>query len=101
MRAPDIERHTAALQVPPFKQTLLDTLPYIDILFGNETEAATFAETEGWETRDVQEIAQKVRWRLQDHQHAVKPSGCLHRMQILLAVVCHIMLSMHMVIRRC
>jgi adenosine kinase len=47
--------------VPPFKQTLLDTLPCIDILFGNETEAATFAETEGWETRDVQEIAQKVR----------------------------------------
>jgi len=46
--------------VPPFKQTLLDTLPYVDILFGNETEAATFAETEGWETRDVQEIALKV-----------------------------------------
>jgi len=46
--------------VPPFKATLLSALPYVDFLFGNETEAATFAETEGWETKDVAEIAKKV-----------------------------------------
>ena len=46
--------------MPPFKATLLAALPYVDFLFGNETEAATFAETEGWETKDVAEIAKKV-----------------------------------------
>lgn len=35
-------------------------LPYMDFLFGNETEAQTFAESEGWETRDVSEIALKI-----------------------------------------
>lgn len=59
--------HKSVEQVPPFKQCLLDTLPYVDILFGNETEAATFAETEGWETRNVKEIAQKVRTRSTMH----------------------------------
>lgn len=49
-----------ALQVPPFKQVLTETLPYVDFLFGNETEATTFAETEGWETKDISEIALKV-----------------------------------------
>ena len=49
------------MQVPPFKKVLMDTMPYIDYLFGNETEAATFAETEGWETRDLSEIALKMR----------------------------------------
>ena len=48
------------LQVPPFKKTLMDTMPYIDFLFGNETEARTFAESEGWTTTDVAEIALKV-----------------------------------------
>ncbi|QDZ20089.1 adenosine kinase [Chloropicon primus] len=48
------------MQVPPFKACLMNAMPYIDILFGNETEAATFAETEGWETRDVAEIALKI-----------------------------------------
>jgi adenosine kinase len=48
------------MQVPPFKATLMNAMPYIDILFGNETEAATFAETEGWETRDVAEIAMRI-----------------------------------------
>ena len=48
------------LQVPPFKKTLMSALPYVDFLFGNEHEAATFAESEGWETRDIAEIALKV-----------------------------------------
>lgn len=46
--------------MPPFKQVLTETLPYVDFLFGNETEAATFAETEGWDTKNVSEIALKV-----------------------------------------
>ena len=47
--------------MPPFKKVLADALPYVDYLFGNETEAAAFAESEGWETKDAGEIALKVR----------------------------------------
>lgn len=36
-------------------------MPYVDFLFGNETEARAFAESEGWEMQDVAEIALKVR----------------------------------------
>jgi len=49
------------LQVPPFKKTLMDALPYVDFLFGNENEAATFAESESWDTSDIPEIALRVR----------------------------------------
>jgi sugar/nucleoside kinase (ribokinase family) len=48
------------LQVPPFKKTLMDALPYVDFLFGNENEAATFAESENWGTSDIPEIALRV-----------------------------------------
>jgi adenosine kinase len=48
------------MQVPPFKAALTQAMPYVDFLFGNETEAVTFAESEGWETRDVEEIAKKA-----------------------------------------
>jgi len=48
------------MQVPPFKACLLKTMPYIDILFGNETEALTFAETEGWSEKDIPSIAIKL-----------------------------------------
>jgi hypothetical protein len=48
------------MQVPPFKKVLLDTMPYIDILFGNEHEAAAFAEAEALGTTDLSEIALKV-----------------------------------------
>merc|ERR1712166_654902 len=37
------------MQVPPFKSFILKSLPNVDYLFCNETEAATFAETEGWD----------------------------------------------------
>ena len=47
-------------QVPPFKKTLLDAMPYIDFLFGNETEARAFADSEDWGTQDIPEIALKV-----------------------------------------
>ena len=46
--------------MPPFKKTLLDAMPYIDFLFGNETEARAFADSEEWDTQDVPEIALKV-----------------------------------------
>merc|ERR1719453_1047299 len=48
------------MQVPPFKKCLMDTLPYVDYLFGNETEAVTFAESESWPERSIPEIAKKI-----------------------------------------
>merc|ERR1712125_264522 len=48
------------MQVPPFKSCFVETMPYIDFLFGNETEARTWAETEGWETDDVKFIATRL-----------------------------------------
>ncbi|KAI5606744.1 adenosine kinase b, partial [Silurus asotus] len=44
-----------------FKQPLMSVMPYVDILFGNETEAATFAKEQGFETDDIEEIARRVR----------------------------------------
>lgn len=38
----------------------MSALPYIDILFGNETEAATFAEVQKFDTKDVAEIAKRI-----------------------------------------
>ncbi len=49
------------MQVPPFKKTLMDALPYVDYLFGNENEAAAFAESEGWPAGDIADIALRVR----------------------------------------
>jgi len=48
------------MQVPPFKEAMMKVLPFTSIVFGNESEAVTFAETEGWEERDVAAIAQKL-----------------------------------------
>merc|ERR1740117_2853811 len=48
------------MQVPPFKSFILKSLPNVDYLFCNETEAATFAETEGWDTTDVKFIATRL-----------------------------------------
>lgn len=48
------------MQVPPFKAVFVNTLPYVDYLFGNETEARTWAETEGWESTDVEFIAVRL-----------------------------------------
>ncbi|XP_049419667.1 adenosine kinase b isoform X2 [Epinephelus fuscoguttatus] len=43
-----------------FKEPLMEVMPYVDILFGNETEAATFAKELGFETDDIGEIAKKT-----------------------------------------
>merc|ERR1711934_676742 len=48
------------MQVPPFKAVLVEMISYTDFLFCNETEAATWAETEGWETSDVAFIATRL-----------------------------------------
>jgi len=48
------------MQVPPFLAAIKATLPYTDILFGNETEAATWAEVNGWEEKSVADIALKL-----------------------------------------
>lgn len=48
------------MQVPPFKAFFVEILPKVDFLFGNETEARTWAESEGWETDDVKFIATRL-----------------------------------------
>jgi adenosine kinase len=48
------------MQVPPFKKVFTDTMANVDFLFGNETEAQTWAETEGWESTDLEFIATRL-----------------------------------------
>merc|ERR1719163_439213 len=48
------------MQVPPFKAVCNELLPYVDFLFGNETEFQTWAEVEGWETTDLKFIATRL-----------------------------------------
>jgi len=43
-----------------FKDQMASVLPFTDIVFGNETEAAAYAEFNNIETRDVAEIAKKI-----------------------------------------
>ncbi|KAI1286038.1 Adenosine kinase [Halotydeus destructor] len=44
-----------------YSEALLSVLPYVDIVFGNETEAVAFAQLKGWpETLSVREIAIEI-----------------------------------------
>ncbi|KAK1283406.1 Adenosine kinase 2 [Acorus calamus] len=43
-----------------FRDALEKVLPYMDFVFGNETEARTFSKVHGWETENVEEIALKI-----------------------------------------
>ncbi len=43
-----------------FKDPLDEVLPYVDILIGNETEAAAFAESHNIDTKDVKKIAEVI-----------------------------------------
>lgn len=43
-----------------FKDPQMQLMPYVDYLFGNETEAAVFAKEQNLGTEDLQEIALKV-----------------------------------------
>jgi adenosine kinase len=66
------------MQVPPFKAVFVEALPYVDYLFGNETEALTWAETEGWETKDIGFIATRlslIPMAKAGHRHVVITQG--------------------------
>ncbi|CAN6581023.1 unnamed protein product [Malus baccata var. baccata] len=43
-----------------FKDAQEKALPYVDYVFGNETEARTFSKVHGWETNGVEQIALKI-----------------------------------------
>lgn len=43
-----------------FKEPLAELIGYADILFGNETEAQTFADSNDFGTSDLQEIALRI-----------------------------------------
>lgn len=48
------------MKVPPLKAGLKEVLPYVTHLFGNLVEAETWAESEGWDTKDPVEIAKRL-----------------------------------------
>jgi len=48
------------MHVPRLKAVFVQTMPYVDILFGNESEAQAWAESEGWETTDIAFIALRI-----------------------------------------
>jgi len=48
------------MMVPPFKACFVETMPKVDILFGNETEAQAWADSEGWDTKDIKFIATRL-----------------------------------------
>uniref|UniRef100_H2Y553 Adenosine kinase n=1 Tax=Ciona savignyi TaxID=51511 RepID=H2Y553_CIOSA len=43
-----------------FTEPMMNAMPYVDILFGNETEAVAFADKHEWGTKDLVEIAKKI-----------------------------------------
>ncbi|MCL7032017.1 hypothetical protein MKW94_003562 [Papaver nudicaule] len=43
-----------------FKVVQENVIPYVDYLFGNESEARTYSKVHGWETEDVEKIALKI-----------------------------------------
>ncbi|KAK0153631.1 Adenosine kinase [Merluccius polli] len=43
-----------------FKDNLMQVMPYVDVLFGNETEAAAFGKAQDFETEDIEELAKKT-----------------------------------------
>lgn len=51
---------SAAFLCSVFKDAMLKILPYVDILFGNETEASAFAAENSFGTTDLKEIVKKL-----------------------------------------
>lgn len=43
-----------------FKDPLMEAIPYVDILFGNESEALTFSKEQQFGTEDMKEIGKKM-----------------------------------------
>lgn len=52
-----------------FKDRLMKVMPYIDILFGNETEAATFAKEQNLDATSISDIALKISQLSKESQH--------------------------------
>lgn len=51
------------------KQELLDVLPYVDMIFGNELEALAFAKEQNLETEDLHDIALRIaKWPKQNEK---------------------------------
>lgn len=70
-----------------FKDQMMSVLPYADIVFGNETEAATFAEVHNLENKDVRAVAAHIaglpkenagRPRLVVITQGAEPVVCVH-----------------------
>ncbi|XP_066259701.1 uncharacterized protein Adk2 [Euwallacea similis] len=57
---PLIMNLSAAFISQLFKEPLMQVLPYVDVLFGNEQEAETFAQEQEFGTKDMKEIATKI-----------------------------------------
>nr|XP_026690632.1 adenosine kinase isoform X1 [Ciona intestinalis] len=43
-----------------FTKPMMEAMPYVDILFGNETEAQAFADKHEFNTKDIGEIAKRI-----------------------------------------
>ncbi|KAL1123504.1 hypothetical protein AAG570_002582 [Ranatra chinensis] len=43
-----------------YKENMMRAMPYVDILFGNETEALTFAREHNFDTEDMHKVALKI-----------------------------------------
>lgn len=43
-----------------YLEPLTSVVPYIDILFGNETEAEAFAKSQGWEGKSIRDIGKSM-----------------------------------------
>lgn len=43
-----------------FKEPLMKAMPYVDLLFGNESEAVTFSKEQNFGTENLREIGQKM-----------------------------------------
>ncbi|KAJ3610264.1 hypothetical protein NHX12_022358 [Muraenolepis orangiensis] len=54
-----------------FQSDLMKVMPYVDILFGNETEAAAFGKAKDFETEDIEELAKKA--QALDKQNKKRP----------------------------
>ena len=66
-----------------FKAGVLEALPYVDVMFGNETEAAAFGAANGLENKDdVKAVAQYI--ADMDKKDSSKPRVCVITQVIML-----------------
>mmetsp|Transcript_6713 Transcript_6713/g.10687 ORF Transcript_6713/g.10687 Transcript_6713/m.10687 type:complete len:341 (+) Transcript_6713:75-1097(+) len=48
------------MQVPCFKTAIMEVMPMVDVLFGNEAEALAYSESETWGSTDISFIATRL-----------------------------------------